>query len=126
MRFDPNVYTTAASESWRPHWYITHPDLHEVRGVAPGESWGLARSIQPIPSAEEIAALVECERVLRESKRAHDTCEDSWYSCGAATGDYECSNDSRKGACDCGADAWNAKVDAALARLDAARKAGGQ
>ena len=49
---------------------------------------------------------------LLESKRKHYVCEDCWYSCPKSG---ECCNEFRKqDECDCGADEWNAKVDAAL------------
>ena len=72
---------------------------------------------------------------LRESRLEHHHCEDdSWYCCGACTHECEaveedpghehsegCCVDSHdnpkrvQGVCDCGADAWNARVGAALA-----------
>lgn len=61
--------------------------------------------------------------LLRESRREHHHCDDTWYCC------KKCSHDcfgelpsayGRKGEivlgalCTCGADEWNARVDAAL------------
>ena len=55
----------------------------------------------------------ELERALRKSLRQHYYCEDSWYSCpmhpdGSANGYL--GNE-----CNCGADDWNAYVNALLA-----------
>lgn len=47
--------------------------------------------------------------LLQESRKNHYECEDCWYSCATLTCDEH-----RRGECDCGADKWNAKVDAAL------------
>ena len=49
--------------------------------------------------------------LLLESKRSHYVCEDCWYSCPESG---ECC-DEREKKCNCGASAWNAKVDEALA-----------
>ena len=66
------------------------------------------------------------EKMLLESKREHDHCGDSWYCCGACThpehdpwpGEFVSSHDGeaarRSGVCNCGASAWNDKVDAML------------
>lgn len=57
--------------------------------------------------------------LLRESKRLHTHCDDSWYCCGKCTHPDHGELDGHRGreadVCDCGADAWNTKVDAALA-----------
>lgn len=79
--------------------------------------------------AEPLVAL------LRESKREHRHCDDSWYCCGKCTSldhmmcpggenhehDAACYLGAHAGEaarefmeCNCGADEWNAKVDAAL------------
>lgn len=56
-------------------------------------------------------------------KIAHQVVEDCWYSCPKARdadGDSECCNDAiSDGACNCGADAHNAKVEALRAALTA-------
>src|SRR2546430_2375640 len=65
--------------------------------------------------------------LLQESKREHYHCDDSWYCCGKCThqdhvlheGEYLSSHGGEaartSGACNCGADKWNARVDAVLA-----------
>ncbi len=52
---------------------------------------------------------------LNQFRRFHfDMDEDCWYSCPKSG---HCCNDTKpKDECDCGADAWNAKLDALLAR----------
>lgn len=51
---------------------------------------------------------------LEAAKRRHYYCEDSWYSC--PLDPDGCADDSApKNRCNCGADAFNAKIDAALA-----------
>lgn len=54
--------------------------------------------------------------LLLESKRQHYRCDDAWYSC--PMDEEGCSDTSKEKECDCGADDWNAKVDAALALPD--------
>lgn len=73
------------------------------------------------------------EELLREAKREHRHCDDSWYCCGKCThpdhgscgdveeGDVEYPLDSHdgeaarvSGVCNCGADAWNKRVDEVL------------
>ncbi len=79
--------------------------------------------------------------LLREAKREHYSCEDTWYCCGKCTcscvsgekdheHDESCYHASHigsgpagishpderaSGVCNCGADAWNARIDAVLA-----------
>jgi len=53
----------------------------------------------------------ELEAALRESKRSHVICEDCWYSCPKSG---ECCNHNEGPECNCGADEWNAKIDALL------------
>lgn len=65
----------------------------------------------------DLAALEAALALLSESKQAHHECEDRWYSCPKADGG--CADDRRGPECDCGADEWNAKVDAALAEARA-------
>jgi len=47
----------------------------------------------------------ELIEALEKSKRYHDYCEDSWYSCPLHP--EGCSNDSLVKQCNCGADEWN-------------------
>lgn len=77
--------------------------------------------------AEPLVAL------LKESRREHHHCDDSWYCCGKCKSEDHCgitltSHDApkrRAGVCDCGADAWNARVDAALAGEKLTKMKGG-
>jgi len=55
-------------------------------------------------------------------KRAHDECEDPWYSCPKSKDGSPRINPGDELYCNCGADDWNKTVDAALAV--AARKEG--
>jgi hypothetical protein len=63
------------------------------------------------------AALREQNERLREAltklRRSHVYCEDTWYSCPKA--DEGCADDSQGEDCNCGADAANAIIAAALA-----------
>jgi hypothetical protein len=71
--------------------------------------------------AASVVRVAELERFIADSKRGHSMCEDSWYSCPLS--EEGCADD-RETDCTCGANDWNAKVDAALAQPDAARPAG--
>ena len=56
----------------------------------------------------------ELVAVLKESRHSHYYCDDGWYSCPKA--EDGCDNeDIPKDTCNCGAEEFNAKVDAALA-----------
>jgi hypothetical protein len=60
--------------------------------------------------SEEIMRLRAGIEGLR--RNYHDECEDSWYSCAQHP---DCADDRRRGGpCDCGMDAFNAKLDALL------------
>ena len=50
--------------------------------------------------------------LLREARRPHYYCDDPWYSCPKAEGG--CCDESAGTECRCGADEWNARIDAAL------------
>jgi hypothetical protein len=72
------------------------------------------------PTAVYLASEVDALReeilaFLKKSRRAHDYCEDSWYSCPKAE-DGSC-NDSKGDECDCGADKYNAKLDEMIAKV---------
>jgi hypothetical protein len=54
-----------------------------------------------------------CAELASLAKRAHYSCEDSWYSCPKAEGG--CANDAEGDECTCGADAHNAKISELLA-----------
>jgi len=98
------------------------------------------------PGEDRIAAIIATfaeplVALLREARREHYHCNDSWYCCGKCThsdhvlcdGDEEdhehnaaCYLGSHKGEaartsgiCNCGADAWNARVDAVLGGTNA-------
>lgn len=59
---------------------------------------------------------VDVIALLREAKREHRYCEDSWYSCPKDSDG--CCDESQGDRCNCGADEWNARIDAALTALD--------
>ena len=50
--------------------------------------------------------------LLLRAKRPHYYCEDSWYSCPKAPDG--CADENQGDECNCGADAWNAEIEAAL------------
>lgn len=87
------------------------------------------------PSQERVAAIIATFaepllKLLSEARRVHHhEKDDSWYCCGACT--HPCENDEEdhehddsccvestmdrvQGKCDCGADAWNKKIEEAL------------
>lgn len=59
--------------------------------------------------------LAEAREMLGASRRSHYYCDDCWYSCPKAVDG--CCDDSKGDECDCGADIYNATVDAFLAKL---------
>jgi hypothetical protein len=77
-----------------------------------------------------IAAVIDQARaplvsLLRESKRSHFHCDDSWYCCRACRHpDHGLEEDEHlgknpdsvlcDGSCTCGVDAWNKKIDEVL------------
>lgn len=75
----------------------------------------------PLPVGDELVLvprepteqMVEAIELLRLSRREHLYVEDCWYSCPKATDG--CCDDSQGDACNCGADEWNARLDAFLA-----------
>lgn len=91
-------------------------------------AFNAALGIPPDTLAEKGEDALSCVRrivaLLRESRREHYHCDDSWLCCRACRSIDHClraGEDLGMGAggpggdrCDCGADAWNAKVDAAL------------
>ena len=64
-------------------------------------------------AAREIERL---RKLLRESRKSHRYCDDSWYSCPKAEG--ECGDETAGTECRCGADEWNARIDAILGSTD--------
>lgn len=82
-------------------------------------------------NAERIAAIIAVHAeplvaLLREARRPHYHCDDSWYCCGRCQHpdhtwtdhEYLSSHDGEAareaGVCNCGADAWNARIDKVL------------
>lgn len=75
---------------------------------------GAARSdAECMANARLIAAAPELLALVKKSRRSHYECEDCWYSCATLTCDEH-----RKGPCDCGADEWNAAIDAVIAKAE--------
>ena len=62
--------------------------------------------------AKDAAEIARLREALSRCKRGHYYCEDSWYSCPLAEGG--CADDSKAAVCDCGAEAFNAEIDAML------------
>lgn len=55
---------------------------------------------------------LDLHHLVQDSRRLHRDCDDSWYSCPKAYGGCD---DPRAGTeCNCGADAWNERIDKAL------------
>lgn len=59
--------------------------------------------------------------ILEEAKREHYHCDDAWYCCGACTHEdhgplssHEGEARRTEGVCNCGAEAWNKKIDEVL------------
>lgn len=53
---------------------------------------------------------------LESTRKQHDTCEDSWYSCPKS--EDGCGNDSLPAnECNCGADTFNKKLDNIIFRV---------
>lgn len=77
-----------------------------------------------LPLREYVESL---KALLRESKREHTHCDDSWYCCGRCQHPDHILNENEfldshtdegartSGVCNCAADAWNIRVDEALA-----------
>jgi hypothetical protein len=62
--------------------------------------------------AERDATIQQLRDALAKARREHYSCEDCWYSCPKS--DDGCCDDSKGDDCDCGADAFNALIDALL------------
>jgi hypothetical protein len=58
---------------------------------------------------------------LKNNRRTHHYCEDTWYSC--PKHEDGCANDSEGDECNCGADEANAGIDQAIAAIKAALEA---
>jgi hypothetical protein len=92
------------------YWFREGDDAAS-EGLTPGESdkcFVLADDYDLLKAENE-----RLRALLIESKRPHLVCDgDCWYSCPASG---ECCNEKRsRTECDCGANEWNAKVDAIL------------
>jgi hypothetical protein len=90
------------------------------------------KSVEKGASVERLAAVIEVFAkpmldLLKQARREHYHCDDSWYCCGRCTHpdhsrddeDFPASHESGSGnrvsgVCNCGADEFNAKIDAAL------------
>ena len=73
--------------------------------------------LSAVKSAGEAALRLHADNerlrgLLREARRPHYYCDDPWYSCPKAEGG--CCDESAGTECRCGADEWNARIDAAL------------
>jgi hypothetical protein len=55
------------------------------------------------------------KEVLESLRLSHGTCDDCFYSCPMSD---ECCDDEAERKCNCGADAHNAKIDAAIKEID--------
>ena len=77
------------------------------------QSWHYIGPPDTASDAALVPRLRELEDMLRESKRGHYYCEDPWYTCPKHPDG--CANDNEGTDCNCGADEWNARVEALLA-----------
>ena len=64
--------------------------------------------------------LSEVLTFLKKSKRLHNYCEDTWYSCPKHP--EGCSGVNQPDECDCGADEYNEQVDALLEKINKVRE----
>jgi hypothetical protein len=64
------------------------------------------------------AAAQQALAALKNNKRVHYYCEDTWYSC--PKHEEGCANENEGDECNCGADEVNKVLDAAIADLEAA------
>lgn len=68
MIYDKSVWTDEKPDPCKWYWFDEEPEVGsapilDCRANMPSKDY--VRSVHAIPSAEEIAALVECERALR-------------------------------------------------------------
>ena len=100
---------------------MPNPTSDDIKKAAEDlcEDWQLTSSIYQIARAY-LALRKQVETValplLRRARRNHTYCEDSWFSCPKSDGG--CANDDKGDECDCGADAWNAKLDSAIKAIE--------
>ena len=88
---------------------IAAESLH--RPTMPGGTVDAIRTYAATLPADEGTVRVPVEW-LKRSKREHHICEDCWYSCPLSA---EGCCDDYQVECNCGAEQWNAEVDALLA-----------
>lgn len=134
MSYDPKVWTSESpSLSGYYHYVSEMLNGWRIGSFAANDPMRKGhselRSILPIPSAAEIAALVECELLLRTATPPGD----DWW-CPTCCDALDGSRVTFEERCDtCGteltefnAKPWGEAARAALARLDAARKEQGK
>ena len=100
--------------------------------AAVNEALGIPRGTLVAKGEDALSRIARLVALVRESRRAHHHCEDAWFCCGkcdaaghdGVAGLFPNTRRGKSGhhhrvvgACDCGADAWNAKVDAALSAV---------
>lgn len=94
---------------------MSEPCVHACIVVGGNGVWYCAacrRTFLPSGDSAIEQEVVRLRALLLESKRKHLVCEgDCWYSCQKSG---ECCDEGRPNECDCGAQEWNAKVDASL------------
>lgn len=110
---------TATEVNWLNHGYsgpVTQDGLEEENRRLRKMIESIRQDLTPyqVPSLVEITALCkELADALAAAKRTHSTCENEWYSCPLSS---EGCLDDRETECNCGAEAHNAAIDAALAK----------
>jgi hypothetical protein len=82
-------------DAWHQRWLTAQDDLDNATGT--------------------VREVVRLRAALERTRRPHYYCEDCWYSCPKA--EDGCCDDSRGDDCTCGADAFNAEIDAVLGRV---------
>jgi hypothetical protein len=129
MNADDNWAASAARQIKTELVNFVHQDPNLQHNV----SWIVA-NVHEARIATIIATFAEpLVALLRDARREHYHCDDSWYCCGKCThsdhiyrveGEWQEGDEYPlsegfagrvKGRCTCGADAWNARVGAALA-----------
>lgn len=94
--------------------YVPYEETRDLKRHADQAEARAARLAEAAGKAEE---------ALKEARRLHYYCEDTWYSCPLA--DEGCADDRQpRDVCNCGASEVNARIDAALLALASARAEG--
>lgn len=83
---------------------LTEATLTQLDALYPPELLARAEAAE--------ARVAELTEALRDARREHLWVEDCWYSCPKSI--EGCCNESQGDTCNCGADAWNARIDALL------------